>query len=214
VTSWKLAALVLAVIAVVVAARLLFIESSEAPEMALEGNASAGAPWDGHGRGNMNEAVAREFPTFDLYWLGPSFRGLNLQGIQYDIQYGPRPEHPEHVLLVYGDCPLPEGRKEGCPPVPLQIDIRPACSVTPGVAQARGYRDSPLEKIRGEALLLRSQGEGQGTIVWTGNAFVSINGYKLTVTDLDSILHSLERLNVDGGEAGEPLPPPNFSGCP
>jgi hypothetical protein len=207
VTSWKLAALVLGVIAVVVAARLLFIESYKAPETALEGNGAAGTPWDGRGRGNMSEAEAREFPTLDLYWLGPSFRGFNLYGIQYDPT-------PGHVSLAYGDCPLPEGRKQNCPPVPLIVDIRPACFVKPDVAQAGGYRNVPLEKIRGEAWLLRSPAEGIATIVWTGNAVIQINGDQFTVTDLDSILHSIERLNGDGGEPGESLPPPDLSSCP
>lgn len=202
----KLVSVVLIVIAIVVALFVL-IEPGKLPDEDVPpGGALPGEVWDGRGDGNIGEQDAKQYGSLDLFWLGTSYGGFNLQSIQ-------RSNPPEEVSLVYGSCVLSPGPETSCL-LPLSISIRPSCCVKPEVAQAGGYRTSALENFRGEALLLRAQPEalgGQGTIVWTGTSFVSVVGP--AVPDLlPGILNDLRRLN-GGAEPGDPLPAPDFSGC-
>ena len=159
-----------------------------------------GDAWDGSGKGNLTESQARAFTALDIYWLGPSYAGFNLQRISYIQQ-------SNEVSLIYGSCRMPP-----CP-IPLSINLRSVCFVRPEQALEGGYRGQALQTVRGGALMLESRGAGQGTILWTGDSFVSVNTLGVEGIPIDLLLNDLQRLNRGGISRGQDMPPPDFSRC-
>jgi hypothetical protein len=174
-------------------------------------NFQPGEPWDGRGRGNLRQSDLESFSAYELFWVGPSFGGYNLQSasrITYDAPRGATPARMDQVIFSYGACipTSPEGGRPSCP-VPFYIDVHPVCFVRP--EQVAGARGQPTT-VRGGALM-RVAGGGE-VLVWTGNAFVSIGGADLEV--VGQAVARLEALSPSGPRAGQALEPPDFSACP
>lgn len=150
--------------------------------------------------------ASRDYP---LYWLGRHFDGLPLTGVvQVD---GPSQRvsglgvvpGDRHTSFIYGTCEIPPGRSEGgCAP-PLQIQIRPVCSVPPMFSP---QSPRPVRRIglRGARAFLfpgaRWELHTRHVVV---TAFSGLRGRRA--------LHALTGLNplTAGVTAGEDLPAPD-----
>lgn len=150
------------------------------------------------------------FDAFPLFWLGPSFAGHQFSSAShtaYDAPPGAPPNNAWNaVTFLYGTC---TGRP--CA-IPVSLHVRPACHVRPEQAAAVG----PLETVRGGALA--RQGPGK-LLVWTGGTFVDVNlppgpDQPGDAALLDQALQALQGYGRNAIGPGEPLPPPDFGGCP
>ncbi|HEY8492129.1 MAG TPA: hypothetical protein VIO14_14195 [Dehalococcoidia bacterium] len=150
------------------------------------------------------------FDAFPLFWPGPSFAGHQFSSAShtaYDAPPGAPPNNAWNaVTFLYGTC---TGRP--CA-MPVSLHVRPACHVRPEQAAAVG----PLETVRGGALA--RQGPGK-LLVWTGGTFVDVNlppgpDQPGDAALLDQALQALQGYGRNAIGPGEPLPPPDFGGCP
>jgi len=168
-----------------------------------------GVPWDGSGRGNttIDELLADTAQPEPLLWLGPQFRGYNLQGVTYNKYQGPDGRAVDAVIFIYGSCVLSEGDRPTCTP-PVQLRLDQICHALPG--EVAGPVTMERLSLRGvEAVQFR---DGHFAL-WSGRRLISVTapGQPDLAEDAVSSLRS-----IDGAATvapGAALPPADTSGC-
>lgn len=172
-----------------------------------------GPAWDGRGKGPMTQADVESFGDYPLFWLGDSFAGYNLQWVGR-VQYDAPPDIPnarpwDAVTFIYGTCTPSDGQTRCA--APITVHVRPGCAVRPEMIADR-VRAGGLETVRGGAQVHRfSDGH---VVLWGNGVSVSIQapGMPDLVDQAMLALRGLGRAAAIG--AGEPIPAPDFSGCP
>lgn len=118
----------------------LAILSSCGDDKGAAGNPATGTPVEVRSQSGFSLEQAREFDPFTLYWLGDSFAGLPLTGVDFFDASGGDPNFPPPIktaMLIYGDCEVDDpdgaGPEGGSCGLPLQIQISPVCQLYPGL---------------------------------------------------------------------------------
>lgn len=180
-----------------------------------------GEPWNGVGRGNIDQLTLETFTELPVLWAGPAVIGSNLQAIKYMKYNAPADiptAKPRNTLsLIYGDCDL--GQHNRCI-VPLTINIDPICNQLPSQMSERVRLSNDLERVRGEAQLMRFK-DGHVRL-WTGSVSIFVDA-KGDPTRVDEVVANLQTvatplgltLETFGGFIGpnNPLPAPDYSRC-
>jgi hypothetical protein len=182
-----------------------------------------GPTWQGRGKSGLSQQQAETFTDYPLFWLGESFAGYNLQGIvraKYDPPAGIPPQfaHGEDVVaFFYGTCTPESSDPElnRCA-VPAQVMTRPICAVRPEQILPTLRASGPAQTVRGGAQL--HQGLEGHAMLWTGKVSVQV----ITMADPTLVTQGIQQArSVGAGQAGMPaiqagqsLPPPDFSSCP
>ena len=167
------------------------------------GAALPGDAWTGKGRQGLSQSEAERFAAYPLYWLGPSYRGFNLQAIL---------DTPSDLAFIYGGCRPRSGPEPSCP-VPLALHLQPLCFVRP--EQAQNAYQGGLQTLRGGAVYMRRENvqfRMRDAIIWTGATLIGVNSGREPGT-LDELLDTLQGMGPNGVASGAPLPPPDFSRC-
>lgn len=158
-----------------------------------------GKPWDPGEERSLSRGEMEAFTGFPVYWFGMTVEGFNLSHVYHqpgrlDVVNAPG---AEALNLIYGECgPAP------CNPA-IQINIQPACSVTPSFALGA---TEPVT-LPGGAMLRRA-GPGH-VLIWSGGSFVTV--YSTARPELiDSLLARLRTARAPGSG----LVAPDFFRCP
>ena len=172
---------------------------------------SPGSPWDGQGASGISEADARQFDTYPLLWLGPTFGGYHLQSIVRQEVAAPAgaPAHnaANSVTLIYGQCTIPPNAS-ACTG-PLTLHVEPGCMARPEWTAAFGTTTT----TRGDALQ-RTFPDGHIRL-WTGPISISLNA--IGNPDLTrTATQQLAGLNTLASSItpSSPLASPDLSTCP
>lgn len=161
-----------------------------------------GNPWTGVsiGRTPHTQAALEAQDDPPAFWFGPQFAGYHLTRVQ------PGPE----LQLIYGDCDL--RFVPGCS-YPAVIQVKSACGRMPGDLVDL-VKSGDGEIVRGGALLVRYQ--DRSARLYTGRWHIALftdfdRGRRMdeAVQQLHGLSHSVAHLGP-----GDPLPPPDWSGCP
>lgn len=124
----------------------------------------------------------------EMYWLGPYFAGLELNG----------PREPTDLTFSYGDCELPEG--EGGCSVPVQVQNATSCARNP----------IGLDSIPYKVFLVR----GGGLAAAYESTWIDIGTGDKTVTvfaNEDEIVGAaLREIRPRSDSAPQPLAPPVY----
>ncbi len=199
---WAVAAGVLAVLAVALpAARYVSNRDANGSVLIDAGRVRyrEGRLWDAADERSLSRAELEAFPGFGVYWLGTAVDGFKLTHVYHqpgrlDVVNAPG---AEAINLIYGEC-----GPEPCNPA-IQINIQPACSVTPSFALGA---TEPVT-LPGGAMLRRA-GPGH-VLIWSGGSFVTV--YSTARPELiDSLLARLRTARAPGSG----LVAPDFFRCP
>lgn len=162
-------------------------------------------PFDG-AHGDLDLAGARSFGRFPLYWAGESHAGLRLAAI---VQRTPELglDRSEYVSFLYGSCrPADEA---GCP-LPLEIQVWPACVRTLADYRLTPFSAEPLPHVRVAvrgvpAAFFQESPRFARLELYTGRVTIVLFG-----TTRDRLLAAaadIRGVNVEAA-AGAALPPP------
>ena len=147
---------------------------------------------------NSEQAAARKFDGFPLYWVGERFEKWDLAAV--DGLDGPG----EFVTFVYGTC-KPSGDEPSCVP-PLEIQVFPLCWHLEAVARAPVWK---RRRVRGAPV----GASDSAPVLFTRGAQVKVYRGEGSDPGLPlRALHALRSINrvepVVGASAPLPSPPP------
>jgi len=114
------------------------------------------------------------------------------------------------VTFLYGRTDCNPSSDRGCPP-PVQIQVRPACLVPPGIFAEESVAEEPGPSETGALTQLMSDGHLR---IWTGSINVAFFDLTRESVRPSEAFDALQPLNEPAG-AIESWPPPEVpTGCP
>jgi hypothetical protein len=157
-----------------------------------------------HEHSDFDPESIKSFSAFPLYYVGESFEGLPLTAITRRLQtkrLGPEPGRANFVGFLYGDCE--PGSDGGCP-LPLEIQVWPACERTLS-SYSMGGQPMPYEATTLRGVPAAFFDNGGRLELYTGRVTIVIFG--MDREQIQRAADSLVEANFNDGTTGN-LPAP------